>query len=89
MPHYKQFPCRISYPHYNYITVDYSYSINFILLFEKIKTSPRSGEPLILSVRARDKGSFEYFCSFAEVPIDSNGLAGLTQSLDSEFEIVK
>ena len=60
-----------------------------ILLFEKIKTSPRSGEPLILSVRARDKGSFEYFCSFAEVPIDSNGLAGLTQSLDSEFEIVK
>ncbi len=60
-----------------------------ILLFERIKTSPRSGEPLLFSVRARDKESFEYFCSFAEVPVDAIGLAGLPKTLDSEFEIVK
>ncbi len=60
-----------------------------ILLFERIKTSPRSGEPLIFSVRARDKGNFEYFCSFAEVSIDSNGVAGTIEPLGQDFEIVK
>lgn len=60
-----------------------------ILLFERIKTAVRSGESLIFSVRARDKGNFEYFCSFAEVPVDANGVAGLPENLDAEFEIVK
>ena len=60
-----------------------------ILLFERIKTTPRSGEPLTFSVRARDKGNFEYFCSFAELPVDDTGLAGSPKSLDAEFEIVK
>lgn len=60
-----------------------------ILLFERIKTTARSGEPLLFSVRARDKGNFEYFCSFAEIPVDASGVAGLPETLDSEFEIVK
>ncbi|MBQ8598970.1 MAG: hypothetical protein IJ411_02495 [Oscillospiraceae bacterium] len=58
-----------------------------ILLFERIKTTPRGGEPLIFTVRARDKGNFEYLCTFAEVNIDSSGIAGNLQFLDNEFQL--
>ena len=60
-----------------------------ILLFERIKTSPRNSEPLIFSVRARDKGNFEYFCTFAELPVDQSGLAGNIETLENDFEIIK
>lgn len=58
-----------------------------ILLFERIKTTPHSGEPLIFTVRARDKGYFEYLCTFAEVSIDSSGIAGDLVFLDDEFHL--
>jgi len=60
-----------------------------ILLFEKIKTIPRSNDAITFFVRARDKGGFEYLSACAEMNIDANGVASQPVPLDCEFDIVQ
>ena len=60
-----------------------------ILLFERIKSTPHSGETLSFSVRARDKGGFEYLCHFASADVDESGLAAPLESMESEFTMVE
>lgn len=60
-----------------------------ILLFERIKSTPRSGEALSFLVRARDKGGFEYTCNFAEADVDASGLAAPLEAMESEFTLVE
>ena len=60
-----------------------------ILLFERIKSTPRSGEALRFSVRARDKGGFEYICNFAETDVDASGLASPLELAETEFTMVE
>ena len=60
-----------------------------ILLFERIQSTPRSGETLRFSVRARDKGGFEYICNFAEADVDASGLASPLKAAESEFTMVE
>lgn len=79
--------------HTFYFSQDYSAPLTegqqqHILLFERIKTSPAGGQALSFSIRARDQGNFEYFCTFAELPVSSSGLAGELSFLDADFEIV-
>ena len=59
-----------------------------ILLFERIKTNPRSGENVKFSIRARDKGGFEYYCTFAEMEVDPSGVAQQPVDLTDEFELI-
>ncbi len=61
---------------------------NHILLFEKIKTTPASKEPIIFSVRCRDKGGFEYICRFGESLIDKEGIAAPLESVETNFSLV-
>lgn len=80
--------------HTFYMSQDYENSIDgqdmHILTFDKIKTAINPNDSVILSVRARDKGGFEYFCSFAEIEVDENGIAGeIIKDLTTEFEIVE
>ncbi len=60
-----------------------------ILLFERIKTTPRRGEPLCFSVRARDKGGFEYLCTFGEAAVDGDGLAAPLTMVERDFSLVE
>lgn len=79
--------------HTFYMSQDYENSIDgqdmHILTFDKIRTTITPNDAVVLSVRARDKSGFEYFCSFAEIEIDKNGIAGKTKDLATEFEIVE
>ncbi len=61
---------------------------NHILLFEKIKTTPLNKEPIIFSVRCRDKGGFEYICRFGESLISDAGVAAPLESVETDFSLV-
>lgn len=80
--------------HTFYFSQDYENALpdgqdHHILIFERIRTNPRSGEPVKFSVRARDKGNFEYFCTFAEMSIDANGVASEPVNLNNDFQLVE
>lgn len=60
-----------------------------ILLFERIRTIPRSNDNITFYVRARDKGGFEYLSACAEMSMNSSGVASQPVPLDCEFDIVE
>ncbi len=60
-----------------------------ILLFERIKTPAKQGEPIRFSVRARDKGGFEYLCTFGEALVDENGLASPWAPVEEDFTLTE
>ncbi len=58
-----------------------------MLLFERIKIVPNGNAPIYLSVRARDKGGYEYYSTCQQIRLNSSGVASPPDLLDADFHL--